>query len=187
MHLVDTILEWARVESGRCQLSVEEFDLSALVSEVVGELASYAKQKRIALALVREPGLPHVASDRRLVRLLLVNLISRAVQVTREGVVEISVLSSQRGHDIVVRDCAPPIPPDKRAELFDPLRGARDLADVSGAGSGLGLHVVRDIAHALDGNVALVPAEGYGNELVLSIPTLASDRTTTRILVRKGR
>jgi signal transduction histidine kinase len=183
--LIDTVLEWARVESGRVELVVEPFDVEELVRDVIEELQPHAAQKqtRIALMLPDEP-LPDVAGDRRLVRLSLVNLVLRAVQVTHEGKVEVRVSAGPAGGEacVRVRDAGTRIGRDEEHELFDPL-SSRSLHDRSGSGSGLGLHVVRDLAHAYDGEIVLerdaLPT--HGNSFLLRIPSQPKTQSSLRL------
>lgn len=184
LHLIDTVLEWARVESGRCQLSMEELDLPSMVAAVAAELEAYAKQKQVAIEMRTTPAIvPCAIGDRRLVQLLIVNLLTRAVQVTPRGRVEVTIgFAEPSRHWIEVRDGSPQIPPAERAAIFDPLRPVKGLQEYSGSGSGLGLHVVRDIARAFDGDIALIPTDGPGNTFVLKLAAMPLERTTARIV-----
>jgi signal transduction histidine kinase len=183
LHLVDTILEWGRVESGRFQLSVQDVDLGELVSDVVDELAGYAKQKRIALDIDIASKLPLLTGDPRVVGILLRNLIGRALQVTDEGTVRVEVCYALDGHRVRVSDESPPLGAEEEQQLFDPLGAVNDLHRVGGTGSGLGLHVVRDIASAVDGEISLERGAARGNTFALRLPRLDAERTTGRIPV----
>ena len=183
MYLIDTVLEWARVESGRCELAIEQLDLPAMVGGVAVELETHARQKQISIELhTSSPNLPLASGDRRLVHLVIVNLLMRAVQVTQQGRVQVRVgCSVPAGHFISVKDGSPPIADEQRQGIFDPLRPSKGLDEFSGSGSGLGLHVVRDIARAFDGEVSLLPANGVGNTFVLALPAVPPERTTARM------
>jgi signal transduction histidine kinase len=174
--LVDTMLEWARVESGRCRVYAERFDLAALVQEVVDELASHAEQKKVGLAVhVAEDEATDVTSDRRLVHLILINLIGRALQLTRTGTVEISIRRCGDVSRISVKDLAQSASPEDRRELFEPISATKDLRWSGGAGSGLGLQVVRDIARAIDAEILFEHSAGPGNTLTVELPVLKTD------------
>jgi signal transduction histidine kinase len=175
LQLVETILEWARIDSGRCSLSVEEIDLATLVDGVMSELAAHAIQKGIVVKTEAPPApLPPLASDPRLVRLILLNLVGRAIQVSDEGSVRVAIDRDRDRHLVSVIDGAPPLRGPQRHDLFEPLRPERDLRSQAGAGSGLGLYVIRDLARAIDGDIAFEEMEGAGNCLRLSMPPLQS-------------
>ncbi|HEY4220018.1 MAG TPA: ATP-binding protein [Myxococcota bacterium] len=174
VHLVDTILEWARVESGRCSRSVESFDLPHLVEEVVSEIQDYANRKKIGLHFVMAPGaVPPLHNDPRLVGLITANLVGRAVQLTERGSVDVEVQFHDGVHTLHVKDGGERIPPERSAELFEPISSSQDLRWSGGAGSGLGLFVIRDIARAIDGDISLEAVPGPGNTLSLRLPSIA--------------
>jgi signal transduction histidine kinase len=185
LHLVDTVLEWARVESGRCQLDVSEVELPALVATVTGELASYAAAKGVELVVdpTEDAVLPPLFTDPRILRLVLINIIERALQVTEHGRVVVTVRRCDRSQEVLVLDGAPAVGPVEHAELFDPLELSRDPYRASGSGSGLGLHIVRDLVRAADGDVFLEPQPETGNVVVVSLRTLPEERTTSRVSV----
>ncbi len=189
LHLVDTVLEWARIEGGSCQLTVTYFDLFALVSEVVHELRDLALQKGIDLVLHPAAGLAPLASDRRLVQLLALDLIGRAVRITDGGQIDVAVGCRHERQLLSVRDGSPPLDETQFEQLLDPLAFATDLVREGGSGSGLELRVMRDLASALDGQIRLHHTEGPGNTVVAELPPLCSDRTTARmqsIAAREG-
>jgi signal transduction histidine kinase len=171
VQLVDTCIEWARVESKRCHLEAETFDLVPLVSQVVAEFESHIARKGIQIDFV--PGaVRSLSSDRKLARLALLNLVSYAVQNTDKGTVRVSVDATEGVHQIWVTDGGPPVTEGRREELFSPLRTTDDLRWQAGSGSGLGLYVVRDIVRAIGGDVVLHSTERSGNTFLLTLSGL---------------
>ena len=192
LHLVETVIEWARAESGRCKLSVEPVDLGALTLEIARELARYADAKGIAVRtdISRDPRDgrdAHVAliTDPRIARLLVLNLVLRGIQLTDSGTVEVVVDRTAEGASrLRVHDNGLRVSPRDGFVLFEPLRSDNDVRWREGAGSGLGLYVVRDIARAIDGDVSLDNAHldsgERGNVIALVLPSLPEDRTSSR-------
>jgi signal transduction histidine kinase len=174
-HLVDTMVEWARAESGRFRPVATYIDVVAVLQEVMEELRSYAKEKDIELSLEVEAPLAPLLSDRRVVQLVLTDLFAFVVQNTARGRIEVSVAGSGERLTVGVRDSAQRIAPDQLADFFSPLESIADLRWRSGHGSGLGLYVVRDLAHAIDGELELDSSfAGPGNRFVLSLPGLSA-------------
>lgn len=172
-HLVDTMVAWARVESGRLKRTVSNFDVATLVQEVVEEVRSYATEKDLALNLQLERWLPPLPSDKKLVHLVLIDLIGFVVQNAPSGRVDVSVVPLRSGLQVRVRDTARRISAGDRADLFSPLESIADLRWRSGHGSGLGLYVVRDLARAVAGELELDAGfQGPGNLFVLTLPAL---------------
>jgi signal transduction histidine kinase len=174
LQLVNTILEWARVESNRVTLTIEELDLHAIARETVSSMADYAKRKKPGLVFEEHdeaPGLP-LMSDRRLVSLIAMNLLTRAVQSTEKGTVTVRVHREGDQHLLSVRDGGSRITPKLLDELFEPLASTKDLRWQGGGGSGLGLFVVRDLARAIDADIGLEPWDEVGNTFTVRFPTL---------------
>ncbi len=170
LHLVDTVIEWARVESGRFHVSAEQIDLLQIATDAVREVEPQTRVKALQLVLEDPPNhLPPLDNDPRLVRLVVINLLEHAVRVTEAGEIRVRLAHGEGGHRLQVIDGAPPISRAERFDLFEPLRSTEDLALMKGAGSGLGLYVVRDIARAIGGDVTLREDTFPGNAFELSL------------------
>jgi signal transduction histidine kinase len=99
---------------------------------------------------------------------VLENLITRAVQLSSEGVVTVRASAAADAIHVEVRDTAPAVRSSEA--LFDPLRSPTDLLRTCGSGSGLALSVLRDLALAIGGELSVAPGEQRGNATVLSVP-----------------
>lgn len=91
LDLIESLLEYARIESGRLQLHVEPTDLNFLVGEVVSELEPQATRRNLEIRFSPTTEVPLLASDPRLIRLILVNLVGNAIKFTEDGYVEVQV------------------------------------------------------------------------------------------------
>jgi signal transduction histidine kinase len=172
LDLVETMLEWARVEDGRYRPEIERFDLADLVEEVVDRLEGQARIRQTEIDVEHSPaGLREVVNDRRLVRLVVINLLERAIMVSPEARVGIRMVEAPAGHQLHIRDAAPALTEDQRAEVVDPIRSTRDFHRLSGTGSGIGVHAIRDIARAVGGEIRWGGGGGSGNELVFHVPS----------------
>lgn len=159
LELIETVLEYARIEAGRFELHVSSFSLSAVVQEVADDLAPHASQKALALE-IEAPELPPLRSDEGLVRLIAVNLIGNAVKFTNEGGVSVRVDYDSGRHKLTVADTGPGIPPGMEKEVFEPFKQADDVLLRSGPGSGLGLALVKEMVRALGGEIRLTSGNG---------------------------
>jgi signal transduction histidine kinase len=170
VHLVDTILEWARVESGRCQVASDPIELNDVTASAVRDVAPQAIAKELSIDVTVGAAPERLIGDARLIRLITVNLLERAVKITEEGQIRVEVASHDGWASVSVSDGAPVISRAEEVELFDPLQTAGDLRRRGGAGSGLGLHVVRDLARAIGGDLRLAAPRQPGSTIDFLIP-----------------
>jgi signal transduction histidine kinase len=170
LALVESLLEYTRVESGKLVVHPERFDLAALAAEVVGEALPLAQRKLLALeAAPAPPALPPVESDPRLVRIVLVNLVVNAVRYTDAGSVRVSVAHSVEGHAVEVEDTGPGLTPEELGRIFEPFEQGGAAARKA-QGVGLGLTLVKGIVEALGGTIDVRSRPGRGSTFRVTLP-----------------
>jgi signal transduction histidine kinase len=172
--MIQSLLEYARIESGRLELCVESFDLRELAQSVVDDFAPQAESKGLSLRLEAREGSGSFESDSRLVRLVLVNLVANALKFTEAGEVVVGIEVTSEASLLRVQDTGPGIEPTLRAAIFEPFfqgesAGHRQYTQ----GAGLGLSLVRDMVHALGGSVELESDLGRGTTFRISVPRAA--------------
>jgi signal transduction histidine kinase len=168
--LVDSLLEAARVQSGRLELRIEEIDLLVLIEQLAldFEMQMHAK-KELSLRIDVADDARRIQSDRRLLWLIISNLLGNAVKYTDTGVIEIRVRSGE-GTVIEVRDPGPGISPEDSGRIFEPFVHLERLENKSIPGMGLGLALVRDMTAALGGQVRLESELGAGSTFSVTLP-----------------
>jgi len=173
-ELIESLLEYARIEGGRLRVDVEEIDPRALCAGVIEELSPQAEQKGIPLRLTAAEPLPALRSDPRLVRLIVVNLMGNAVKFTPAGGGEIEVeIACARGvHLVRVRDSGPGIPPEDHERIFEPFEQMEAISHKHTRGVGLGLSIVKEMVEALSGHIELTSAVGQGSTFTVILPPL---------------
>jgi signal transduction histidine kinase len=169
LDLLDSLLEFGRMESGRLEVTVSTVDLSVLAREAVDELRPRAEQKNVALTLELEHGLQAVQTDARLVRLIMLNLLDNAIKYTEEGSVELRLTSDAAGVRMRVSDTGPGIDPSQQQLIFEPFQQLEHVRHKRGEGVGLGLALVKSIARALNANLALESAPGHGSAFTVTL------------------
>lgn len=170
-QLIETILEYTRVESHRLVARREDFDVGELARETVEELLPHAQQKLLRLELLPvPPEFPPLHSDPRLIRLVLINLVMNAVKYTEEGTVQVAVSHTAGEHRLSVKDTGPGIAPELQARIFEPFEQAEPIAKKHTPGVGLGLALVRQLVAILGGRVELQSAVGQGSTFTVVLP-----------------
>ncbi len=168
--LIESLLEYARIESGRLSLELKRFDPAALASEVAEELAPQAESKGLDLRVDAPTDGQDFESDPRLLRLILVNLLGNAIKYTQQGFVTLSVERGAEESRFRVQDSGPGIPEEEQARVFEPFTQLESIRHKHTPGVGLGLALVRQMAHALGGRIELESAQGRGSTFTVILP-----------------
>jgi signal transduction histidine kinase len=165
-RLAETLLVVARYEAGEPSPARTNVDLSALADGVVSELEPLWRTEDIVVTRTGAASV-HVIGDESELRRVAVNLLANAVLSTPAGG-HVAVVVESAGSDatLAVEDDGYGVPEDQRPMLFQRFSpGARH-----GAGSGLGLYIVRRIAQSHGGHVKYQPREPRGSRFVVAIP-----------------
>jgi signal transduction histidine kinase len=169
-HLMETVLEYSRLETGRLVLITSEVELAALAQEVIEEYRPEAQRKLLALEL-RVPSLPVVArTDPRLLQLILLNLVSNAVKYTDRGSIEVSIEVLTGAYRLVVKDTGRGIAPDNHQRIFEPFEQLEDVHRKGAPGLGLGLVLVRELTRMLGAQLSVVSELGQGSTFTVMLP-----------------
>ena len=181
LHLINELLDLARIEAGHLSLELATLDLPQLIADVVDTVQGMVRARPIALSHSLAPGLPPVEADADRVRQILLNLLSNAVKFTERGAVSVSATAvdevSEGGridHYVLVRvaDTGIGIPPERHAEVFQEfvqIHGRRSRA----GGTGLGLAIARRLVEAQRGRIWLESAPGRGSTFSFTLPAAA--------------
>jgi len=168
--LIESLLEHARIESGRVALSIERFDPSLLAAEVAAELAPQAESKGLALRVSAPSVRQEVETDPRLLRLILVNLLGNAIKYTQQGFVSLTVEQVGQESRFCVQDTGPGIPDGKKDHVFEPFTQLESVRNGLAPGVGLGLALVRQMTRALGGRIELESMMGTGSTFTVVLP-----------------
>jgi signal transduction histidine kinase len=171
LDLVESLLEYARLHGGRLRPEDEDFDLVVAVREVIDEHRTHAINKGIAIECRGISGLEQLRSDRRLVRLILSNLLGNAVKFTERGLIEVILRQKAGSHRLTVKDSGPGIDPAFQQLVFEPFEQLEKIDHKHLPGIGIGLALARDLAIALGGSIELESTPGKGSEFTIVLPS----------------
>jgi signal transduction histidine kinase len=174
-HLVDNILDLARIESGRKDYRLEPGDLEAVAREVVQSLRPGLEQA--GFEVTWRPGnapLPSARLDPSAIAQALANLIDNAAKYSATTK-HVEVAVERRGHEaaVVVRDRGMGIPSHELERIFDRFHRVATGVRHDVPGSGIGLAIVRHVAEAHGGRVEVESRIGEGSSFRLVIPLAA--------------
>ncbi len=190
LTLINDILDLAKIESGKQELTIERFSVERLVSEVIDGVRPLAHDKGIAIEFESPGSTPQVASDKKQLRHIVQNLIGNAVKFTAEGRVLVTAKDDSGTLVIVVADTGIGIPSNYLNTIFEEFRQVDGTTSRQFEGTGLGLAIVRKTARLLGGDVEVTSEEGKGSTFTVRLPlenTQAIDRAGPGVEVTSGR
>lgn len=175
-HIIDEILAFARVESGRETVELERTDLGQIAREAAVVLEPEARRKSLELRVdVPDPG-PQLVTDAPKVRQILVNLLSNAVKYTEEGGVRVTVRELPDAIEVAVSDTGIGIPAEEHERIFEPFRQVQSPNTRTIGGTGLGLSVNRRLTQLIGGTLTVESAPGAGSTFTLRLPRDPAER-----------
>jgi signal transduction histidine kinase/serine phosphatase RsbU (regulator of sigma subunit) len=170
LRLVNTLLDFSRVEAGRARASLSAVDVAALSADLAGTFRSAAERAGLELVVERPPAPVPVLLDRELFERALLNLLSNALKFTFEGEIRVRVRTDGEQALIEVSDTGEGIPEDELPRLLERFRRVPDARTRSHEGSGLGLALVDQVAVLHDGRLTVESEVGRGTTFCLTLP-----------------
>ena len=174
LSLINDILDLAKVQSGKRELSFERVPVREVVHDVAASLASLALEKGLEFTHAVSEEAAFVATDRRSLRQILLNLANNAIKYTERGSVRIDACASKWGGDsalcVSVTDTGIGIKPEDVERLFLPFEQLDPSSTRRFEGTGLGLHLSQSLALLLGGELSVASEHGRGSTFTLSLP-----------------
>ncbi len=174
--VVDNVLDLARIEAGRIEISPQRFEPRALIEEIAEMFRLQVEEAGGRITWSVDPDLPaSLVGDVHRIRQVLVNFTANAARYARGGDVRLSARPRARAQDrlsvvFTVADTGPGISPAEQTRIFEKFsRGASATAD-SARGYGVGLALVRDLAALLGGEADVDSQLGCGAKFRLTVP-----------------
>jgi PAS domain S-box-containing protein len=169
-RLVNTLLDFSRIEAGRMQASYEPTDLG----EVTAELASVFRSAvdRAGLNFVVDcPPLPEpVFLDRGMWEKVVLNLLSNALKFTFDGSIAIAIHAEDGQAVVTVADTGIGVPAQEMPRLFERFHRIENARSRSDEGSGIGLALVQELIQLHGGTITASSAEGAGTTFTIRLP-----------------
>jgi len=168
-HMVDDLLDLARLQSGKADLAIEPLQVATLLQDSRENHLADARHAGIDIDTDLVIDLPDVQADRERVALVLSNLIANAIRHSPSGgQVSLGASAEDDAVRFEVRDSGPGVPPELRERIFD--RFFRAPGEPPG-GSGLGLSIAKEIVEAHGGQIGVTGDPGRGATFWFTLPT----------------
>jgi two-component system OmpR family sensor kinase len=168
---VDNLLTLAQLDEGRLELLTRRVRLVDAVAAAVRPLTPLAEANRVRLEIDGSGHPADVEADPQRLHLVLTNLIENAIKFSPPGgEVQVSAWRRRWEVGVTVTDSGPGIAADAREQVFDRFFRAEKSRGRTVGGSGLGLSISREIAHAHGGRLWVDSEEGKGSAFTLALP-----------------
>lgn len=185
LGLIGNVLDFSRIESGKLKLDPVDFILQEMLSEVVGLLASKAREDDLDLSYVVAENVPvMLRGDMARIRQVLVNLTGNALKFTQQGevAIEIRTLEAPAEKPLLrfeVKDTGIGVPAKSQESIFEAFTQADSSATRKYGGTGLGLAICRQLVSYMGGEIGVESELGKGSIFWFTVPleaTLTSQR-----------
>ena len=182
LRLVNEILDFSKVESGRVVISAESFDLRLALEHTVKPFLPVAARKRLEIGTKVHPDIPGllIGDPQRLTQ-VLTNLVGNAIKFTEKGEISVDVRPESETRSSVdlhfsVRDTGIGISPESQAKIFEPFVQADGSVTRRYGGTGLGLAICSQLVAAMGGRIWLESRESAGSTFHFVAPFGKMDR-----------
>jgi PAS domain S-box-containing protein len=168
--LVNSLLDFSRIEAGRVQASFEPVDLAALTAEIASTFRSAAEKAGLQLLVECPPLGEPVYLDRDMWEKVVLNLLSNAVKYTFIGTIAVSLQRSAEHAVLTVEDTGTGIPAQELPKLFERFHRVEGARGRTQEGTGIGLALVAELVKLHGGKIEVRSAFGAGSTFTVSVP-----------------
>jgi PAS domain S-box-containing protein len=168
--LVNSLLDFSRLEAGRMQGRFEPVDLAAVTAELAGVFRSAVDKAGLRLHVDSPPVRRPVYLDRGLWEKVIFNLLSNALKFTFEGAITVAVREDHDQAVVTVEDTGIGVPEDELPRLFQRFHRIENVRARSTEGSGIGLALAQEIVSMHGGTITADSVAGEGSTFTILLP-----------------
>ncbi|WP_375502398.1 ATP-binding protein [uncultured Nostoc sp.] len=171
LKLVNTLLDFSRIEAGRTIVSYEPMDLATYTAELASIFRSAADSAGLQLIVDCPPLAEPVYVDRQMWEKIVLNLLSNALKFTFVGEIAVSLRPVDMMVSLVVRDTGTGIPADEVPRLFERFYRVKGVKGRTFEGTGIGLSLVQELVQMHGGTITVDSTFGQGSTFTVQLPT----------------
>jgi len=170
LHMVEEMLDIARIDSGHLQLEYESYLVGDLIEAVVALLGPSLPEAGPELRVEGTRELGAIRGDRDRVEQILLNIIGNAIKYTARGSIDVIARREPKRVVVDVRDTGSGIPEAEQSSVFEDYYRVKSDGVSSAEGAGLGLAVSRRLARLMGGDITLESSPGAGSTFTIVLP-----------------
>ncbi|MEM5786645.1 MAG: ATP-binding protein, partial [Syntrophobacteraceae bacterium] len=171
LKLVNTLMDFSRIEAGRMEAVYEPTDLPALTADLASVFRSAVEKAGMDLLVDCPPLMEPVYVDREMWEKIVSNLLSNAFKFTLEGKIEVGLRQENGNAVLSVRDTGAGIAKEEIQHIFERFHRVKETRARTLEGTGIGLALVYELVKLHGGKISAESEEGEGSTFTVSIPT----------------
>ena len=186
LGLINDILDLSKIEVGKLELYIEEFEVADLVSDVSNTIAPLIEKNGNRLEIEVAEGIGSITNDMTKIRQSLFNLLSNAAKFTEDGLIKVSIGANADETKVTfaVSDQGIGLTVEQLAKIFDPFTQADSSTSKNFGGTGLGLSISREFCRMMGGDLVAESVIGEGSTFIMSVLRDGSDLTQKEEIAR---
>ncbi|HEY0653490.1 MAG TPA: ATP-binding protein [Chryseosolibacter sp.] len=168
--LVNTLLDFARIEGGKIEAFYQPTDFGSTTVELAANFRSAIEKAGLKYVVKADETLEHVYLNREMWEKIVFNLLSNAFKFTHHGKIEVNIRDKKKTVELRVKDSGIGIADKNLERIFDRFTRIEGIHARTYEGTGIGLALVRELVAAHSGVIKVKSAVGVGSEFIISIP-----------------
>jgi signal transduction histidine kinase/DNA-binding response OmpR family regulator len=181
LKLVNTLLDFSRIEAGRVHATYQPTDLAVLTADLASGFRSAVERAGLFLRIDCPPLPEPVFVDREMWEKVVLNQLSNAFKFTFEGGITVALRAADGHAVLIVQDTGVGIPADELPRLFERFHRIQGQRSRSFEGSGIGLALVHELVRLHGGTIAAESKPGQGTGFTVAIPLGSAHLPAERI------
>jgi signal transduction histidine kinase len=170
LGLINSLLDLAKIESGRMEVVAETFAISDVINMVAATVEPMLKDGRVRLTSDIAPNIPPLNTDREKLKQIVLNLLSNSAKFTEKGEIKVAAWTDNGFMKLSVSDTGIGMKAEALEHIFDEFRQAEKTTSNKYGGTGLGLAIVKRLTKLLGGDIAVESEEGLGTRFIVTLP-----------------
>jgi PAS domain S-box-containing protein len=170
MKLVNTLLDFSRIEAGRVEANFAAVDLAAYTAELASGFRGAIERAGLRLVVDCPPVPEPVLIDREMWEKIVLNLLSNAFKFTLAGEIEVRLEAVAGAAQLTVRDTGVGVPPEELPRLFERFHRVRESRGRTHEGTGIGLALVQELVRLHAGTIRVESVLDQGTRFIVRVP-----------------
>lgn len=180
LAIINDILDFSKIESGKLEIREDEFNIGALISDVVSTANTRIGDKDLELFIHTDPEIPSgLMGDELRIRQIIINLVTNAIKYTKKGYVSVSFKKHNFDDGIYltveVEDTGIGIKPEDMDKLYNSFEQVDTKKNRAVEGTGLGLAISKQLVTLMHGTISATSIYGKGSKFWITLPLKVSN------------